>query len=170
MGELFERLVLGRLRKWWADVKPVRRSVGGLIGIAVIIGLVIGYFGASWYFSSQLENKDTQIALQSERLAQKDDYIKELESGSAGAGVRDDQALYQGGFVVASVKNPQIDAKNEILKFPIVTASRELDMARSFEFRDWIIVCGGKSSSRMTFGAMEQINYYNIVCRITGNR
>lgn len=170
MGELVERLVLGWLRRWWANVKPVRRSVGGLIAIAVIVGLVIGYFGASWYLRGQMENKDTLIALQLGMLAQKDDYIKELESRSAGADVRDDQALYQEGFSVAFVQNPQIDAENQTLMFEIVTASRKLDMTRGFEFRDWTIVCRGNSSSSMTMGAVQMINYYNVVCRLMGDR
>ena len=64
MGELVERLVLDRLHRWWADVKPVRRSVSGLISIAVIVGFLSGWFAHVMFSSEKMaafEQRQLQI-------------------------------------------------------------------------------------------------------------
>ena len=39
-----------------------------------------------------------------------------------------------------------------------------------FEFRDWTLVCSGQAGGSLSFGAMRQINYPNVVCGIQGAR
>jgi hypothetical protein len=82
----------------------------------------------------------------------------------------DPSMLYQSGFPAASVRQVQVSARDNTVGFDVVTASRQLDMTKSFEFRDWKVICSGQEDGSMTFGAMIQINYVNVVCRIEGSR
>jgi hypothetical protein len=82
----------------------------------------------------------------------------------------DPTILYQDSVPVASVRQPTSDATQNTISFPVITASRQLDMAKIFEFRDWKVLCSGTEGGAMTFGAMLQINYVNVVCRVQGNR
>ena len=82
--------------------------------------------------------------------------------------ILDPAELYQASVPVASVTEPQTNVPANMLSFPVVTASRPLDMSKEFEFRDWKLLCSGKELGSMSFGAMRQINYGDFVCRIQG--
>lgn len=82
----------------------------------------------------------------------------------------DPAAVYQDGFPAASIRNIDISAAENIISFDVITAQKRLDFTRGFEFREWKLACSGKEANSMTFGAMLQINYINVVCRIQGAR
>jgi hypothetical protein len=82
----------------------------------------------------------------------------------------DPVVLYQDGFPVASVAQLQMNATNNLITFAAVTASRPLDMTKEFEFRDWKLLCSGQEDGSMSFGAMRQINYLNVVCSVQAHR
>jgi hypothetical protein len=81
---------------------------------------------------------------------------------------RDGNALYQNGVAVAVVISPIVDATAQTIVFPAATASVELDMAKTLEFRDWKLLCVGQSSGFAQYGAIRQINYPNLRCKIIG--
>jgi hypothetical protein len=95
----------------------------------VIIAFVIGNFRA---FDAEREAKELA------RVASKPPPL-------------DPSAIYQGGFAVASIIEPRIDVVNNLMVFPVVTASRELEFNREFEFRNWKLICSGYLSSAVTF-------------------
>jgi hypothetical protein len=76
--------------------------------------------------------------------------------------------LYQDGYIVASVIGEKIDQATNTLFFAAVTATSELDISKMFQFRNWKLLCSGQASGSMSFGAMWQINYPNVSCRIEG--
>jgi hypothetical protein len=85
--------------------------------------------------------------------------------------VLDPAILYQDGFPVASIIEPQTDAIAKTMVFPAITASRNLDTAKEFEFRSWKLFCSSsEATSAMTFGAVRQLTYPNFTCRIEGPR
>jgi len=88
----------------------------------------------------------------------------------AGKPPLDPLMLYQDGFSVASFDGIRLDASNNTIGFGMITSSRELDMSRPFEFREWQLLCSGTPDGMATFGAMKQINYIRVVCRIEGTR
>jgi len=82
----------------------------------------------------------------------------------------DPTVLYQDGFPVATLLEPQTDVGANTISFPAVTASRNLNLAKEFEFRSWKLLCSGDPTSVMSFGAARQITYPNFLCRIEGPR
>jgi hypothetical protein len=83
---------------------------------------------------------------------------------------RDPQTHYQSGLAVGTIAEAQMDAARNVILFGVVTAPNQLDMSRPFEFRDWTLVCSGQAGGSLSFGAMRQINYPNVVCGIQGAR
>jgi hypothetical protein len=79
---------------------------------------------------------------------------------------RDPNWLYQDGAQVAMVGQTQSDPQRRIVAFPVVTANRELNMHRPFYFLDWQLICAGSPGASMIFGASQQINYQDFICRI----
>ncbi|MGA7384640.1 MAG: hypothetical protein WBW81_08140, partial [Methylocella sp.] len=71
----------------------------------------------------------------------------------------DPMSLYQDGFQVASIIEPRTDVVANTIVFPVITASRNLDLAKEFEFRSWKLLCSGEPAGFMTFGAMQQITF-----------
>jgi hypothetical protein len=132
-----------RIDPWFT---PARRKQ------ALIVFALVAFFVANFRaWDQQREAKEEAIAKQ-------------------GKTVLDPSALYQHGFPVASIIEPQIDVRNGSILFPAVTASRELELGSEFEFRTWHLICSGEPGSMMTFGAMRQITYLNFTCRIEGTR
>jgi hypothetical protein len=84
--------------------------------------------------------------------------------------VLDPDIIYQDHFPIASTIEPTPDIAANTLTFPAVTASRNLNLAKEFEFRTWKLLCSGEPAGSMTFGAMRQITYPKFVCRIEGLR
>jgi hypothetical protein len=82
----------------------------------------------------------------------------------------DPDLIYQDGFPVASIIEPTSDVAINTLTFPAITASRNLNTAKEFEFRSWKLLCSGQPGGTMSFGAMRQITYANFVCRIERSR
>ena len=133
-----------------------------------VLPLVIVVSGGTWWISGLYYSE--RIAVKDERLEQAQERIEQLEATQGETIMRDDNALYQDRRQVAAVQNPQIDAAGQTIVFPVVTSPNELDMSHSFEFREWELICNGASTGSLSFGAFQQINYQNIMCRITGNR
>jgi hypothetical protein len=126
-------------------ITPDRRKQ--ILLFFVAIAFVIGNFRA---FDAEREAKELALAASKPHL--------------------DPTALYQGGFAVASIIEPSSDVVNNLMVFPAITASRELELNKEFEFRNWKLLCSGKISGVMTFGAMRQITYSDFTCRIQGAR
>lgn len=82
----------------------------------------------------------------------------------------DPSMLYQDGFPAAYFGAIETDAKNNSISFNIITSSRELDMSKPFEFREWKLLCSGTADGMSTFGAARQIHYENVICKIQGER
>jgi hypothetical protein len=125
--------------------------------------------------STEIDALQKQLATQSAQTQILQDQLRETEQrlGSTQRQIealshppRDPQTLYQSGLAVGTIAQAQMDAARNNILFGVVTASNELDMSRPFEFRDWTLVCSGQASGSLSFGAMRQINYPNVVCRI----
>jgi hypothetical protein len=143
---LTERLFHGFWRKYvdpW--ITPERRKQ--VLLFFVVTAFVIGNFRA---FDAEREAKELAQAAAKPHL--------------------DPTALYQDGFAVASIIEPDSDVVNNLMVFPAVTASRELELNKEFEFRNWKLLCFGQTGAVMTFGAMRQITYPAFTCRIQGAR
>jgi hypothetical protein len=132
-----------RVDPWITPEK--RRQV--LITLA-LIAFVIGNFRA---FEAEREAKEEAIAEKAKPSL-------------------DPEMLYQDRLPVASIIEPQTNPVANTLTFPAVTASRNLNLAKEFEFRGWKLLCAGEPAGVMSFGAMRQITYPNFVCRIEGSR
>jgi hypothetical protein len=135
---------------WQSRVDPwftPHRRKQTLMGFA-ILAFVIGNFRA---WDEERTAKEHAIANQSKS-------------------VHDPGILYENGFPVSSIIEPTVDLKNNLLSFPAVKASKELNFADTFEFRNWQLACSGQPGSVLTFGAMKQITYPNFICKIEGTR
>jgi hypothetical protein len=147
LERLAERIFHGFWKKWVDPWFTPDRRKQVLIFFA-LAAFVIGNFRA---FDFEREAKEHAIAERKKPLL-------------------DPMILYQDGFQVASIIEPQTDVKANAIVFPAITSSRNLDTAKEFEFRSWKLLCSGDPAEVMTFGAMRQITYPNFICRIEGER
>jgi len=84
---------------------------------------------------------------------------------------RDPLRLYQNNNSVASVQEPKFDFDNKTVTFPEVTSGVLLGINKSYEFRDWKLICGGtRVYSDLRNGAVHEFSYSRLTCKITGNR
>jgi hypothetical protein len=83
---------------------------------------------------------------------------------------RDDTKLYQGGKIVASVSGLVVHSGDDSLGFAAVTADRELDFNKDFEYGPWKLNCVGEEGGSMNYGAFRQISYQRVHCKISGTR
>jgi hypothetical protein len=82
----------------------------------------------------------------------------------------DTSRLYQDGFDVAAIEGININPSYNTISFMIVTANRELDFNKEFEYGNSRLLCSGTPGGFMAFGATRQISYGNFLCRIQGSR
>jgi hypothetical protein len=84
---------------------------------------------------------------------------------------RDSIHLYQNNTAVASVQQPKFDFDNKTVTFPKVTSRMLLGINKSYEFRDWKLICGGtRVYGDLRNGAAHEFSYSPLTCKIAGNR
>jgi hypothetical protein len=84
---------------------------------------------------------------------------------------RDSLRLYQDNTAVASVQQPKFDFDNKTVTFPEVTSRVLLGINKSYEFRDWKLICGGtRVYGDLRNGAVHEFSYSPLTCKIAGNR
>lgn len=84
---------------------------------------------------------------------------------------RDPLRLYQNNNAVASVQEPKFDFDNKTVTFPEVTSGVLLGINKSYEFRDWKLICGGtRVYGDLRNGAVHEFSYSSLACKIAGNR
>jgi hypothetical protein len=84
---------------------------------------------------------------------------------------RDPLRLYQNNTAVASVQEPKFDFDNKTVTFVEVTSRVLLGINKSYEFRDWKLICGGtKVYGDVRNGAAHEFSYSPLACKIAGNR
>lgn len=88
---------------------------------------------------------------------------------------RDPIGIYLSGIRVGQIApglagNPAFDPATNIIRFNIISASRELDLTQELEFREWKMLCTGNISGGGHIGAMQIVSYENFVCKIQGHR
>jgi hypothetical protein len=84
---------------------------------------------------------------------------------------RDSLRLYLNNTAVASVQEPKFDFDNKTVTFAEVTSRVLLGINKSYEFRDWKLICGGtKVYGDVRTGAVHEFSYSPLTCKIAGNR
>jgi hypothetical protein len=84
---------------------------------------------------------------------------------------RDSLRLYQDNTAVASVQDPKFDFDNKTVTFAAVTSRVLLGINKSYEFRDWKLICGGtKVYGDVRTGTVHEFSYSSLTCKIAGNR
>jgi hypothetical protein len=85
---------------------------------------------------------------------------------------RDSLRLYQDNTAVASVQDPKFDFDNKTVTFAEVTSRALLGINKSYEFRDWKLICGGTKvyGDVRRNGAVHEFSYSPLTCKIAGNR
>jgi hypothetical protein len=84
---------------------------------------------------------------------------------------RDSLRLYQNSTAVASVQEPKFDPDNKTVTFAAVTSRVLLGINKSYEFRDWKLICGGtRVYADVRNGAAHEFSYSPLTCKIAGNR
>ena len=123
-----------------------------------------------FFLASFLAYDDVNVQLKTERVRASD--TKELRERVAvlEKQQRDDTKLYQDGRVVASIERPTMNHTANTISFVVVSADRELDMAKGFEFNGWKLACSGEKIGSVIIGAVRAITYRNMFCNISGAR
>ena len=84
---------------------------------------------------------------------------------------RDPLRLYQDNTAMAFVQEPKFDFDNKTVTFAAVTSRMLLGINKSYEFRDWKLICGGtKVYGDVHNGGMHEFSYSPLTCKIAGNR
>jgi hypothetical protein len=84
---------------------------------------------------------------------------------------RDSLRLYQDNTAVASVQEPKFDLDNKKVTFPEVTSRVLLGINKSYEFRDWKLICGGtRVYADLRNGAVHEFSYSPLTCKMVGSR
>jgi hypothetical protein len=157
MISLLQLLPPDRRQKFDDLISPeLRRKV-------LAVAAVVFFFVASF-----LAYDDVNVQLKTERIKSSD--TKELRERLAvlERQKRDDTKLYQDGRVVASIERPAMNPTANTISFVGVTADRELDMTKGFEFNGWELACSGEKIGSVNFGAARAITYRNMFCNISG--
>ena len=84
---------------------------------------------------------------------------------------RDPLRLYQDNTAMAFVQGPNFDFDNKTVTFAAVTSRVLLGINKSYEFRDWKLICGGtRVYGDLRNGAVHEFSYSPLTCKIAGNR
>jgi hypothetical protein len=84
---------------------------------------------------------------------------------------RDPLRLYQDNTAMAFVQGPNFDFDNKTVTFAAVTSRVLLGINKSYEFRDWKLICGGtRVYGDLRNGAVREFSYSPLTCKIAGNR
>jgi hypothetical protein len=84
---------------------------------------------------------------------------------------RDPLRLYQDNTAMAFVQEPKFDFDNKTVTFAAVTSRVLLGINKSYEFRDWKLICGGtRVYGDLRNGAVHEFSYSPLTCKIAGNR
>jgi hypothetical protein len=84
---------------------------------------------------------------------------------------RDPLRLYQDNTAMAFVQEPKFDFDNKTVTFAAVTSRVLLGINKSYEFRDWKLICGGtRVYGDVRNGAAHEFSYSPLTCKIAGNR
>jgi hypothetical protein len=84
---------------------------------------------------------------------------------------RDLERFYADDIPVALVAAPPVNSDEKTLTFPEITSATLLATDRPYQYKNWILSCGGAQSySTRGGGATRQFSYSHLICKIVGDR
>lgn len=174
------------LDRFRENIRVVREAPEAFIIMAIVVASIV-YFIVNGLHPERFAQLNDRVAFLDDKLkdyqerlhgatpedAQKkiDDLSRKVEDQQKQIEAlihppRNPNMLYQGDSEVGAVRDPYIDVAGGIIMFPVITSKFELDMRKIFWFREWPLRCTGQLANIMTFGAVQQINYPNMICQI----
>jgi hypothetical protein len=155
------------------------------VALLVMSGAIWG--AMEWRYGGIIANRDSTISL---LTAQRDDYLTKLKGASPDEAAHELKSLkeqlenqkslldrlahpshnplglYQGGAEVAMLRAASTNPVDETITLQMVGSKAPLDMNRTFEFREFVVLCSGQITANMAFGPQTTIIYDTLLCKI----
>jgi hypothetical protein len=167
--------------------KQLEPVVAAPIPFAVALLLISGaiWSAMQWVYGGIIANRDSTISL---LTVQRDDYLTKLKGASPDQAAdelkslkeqlenqkrlldrltaHDQLGLYQDGVAVAVARAANTNPMDETITLQMVGSRGPLDMNRTFEFREFTVLCSGQITGNMAMGPQTTIIYNTLVCKI----
>jgi hypothetical protein len=167
----------------WPMIKAAPRSIAV---IAVVI-IVAAWLAINWSYSAVISGKDGQIGILRDRIGAYEQKLQGATPDQAAGELKalrdqveeqkkqldrlmhpphDPLGLYQDGISVAMMRAAIANPMDDTIILQMVGSRSPLDMNRTFEFREFRVLCSGQSTGNMSMGPQTTILYQTIICKI----
>lgn len=172
------------IKKFAAQVAVIRAApYPHLLAVAVVASTI--WFLVNLGYSTVLSNKNSQIDLLQARVNDYQDKLKGASPDQAADEIkrlraeieslknppRDENSFYQKGRRIGVVYGANVDVRNKLVSFAMLTVAGEIDAAANAEFKDLVLAfssADGTSQARQ--GLAVTTTYNNARFAIVGNR